>query len=222
MVMKNTLSPSLLAVDFTHIADQVQTVEKAGAHWLHLDVMDGCFVPNISFGPPVIQSIRGITDLTFDVHLMIEDPIRYVDAFKKAGADLLTFHAEAAPDIPAMIAAVKAAGLKCGISVNPGTPIEKVYPYISDVDMVLVMSVEPGFGGQKFMPIALEKIAQLKDAAKDTRPDLLIEVDGGINSENVSRVLAAGANVIVAGSAVFSGDIASNVETFLKLLDEDK
>ena len=220
--MKNTLSPSLLAVDFTHIADQVQTVEGAGAHWLHLDVMDGCFVPNISFGPPVIQSIRGITDLTFDVHLMIEDPIRYVDAFKKAGADLLTFHAEAAPDIPAMIAAVKAAGLKCGISVNPGTPIEKVYPYISDVDMVLVMSVEPGFGGQKFMPIALEKIAQLKDAAKDTRPDLLIEVDGGINSENVSRVLAAGANVIVAGSAVFSGDIASNVETFLKLLDEDK
>ena len=220
--MKNTLSPSLLAVDFTHIADQVQTVEGAGAHWLHLDVMDGCFVPNISFGPPVIQSIRGITDLTFDVHLMIEDPIRYVDAFKKAGADLLTFHAEAAPDIPAMIAAVKAAGLKCGISVNPGTPIERVYPYISDVDMVLVMSVEPGFGGQKFMPIALEKIAQLKDAAKDTRPDLLIEVDGGINSENVSRVLAAGANVIVAGSAVFSGDIASNVETFLKLLDEDK
>ncbi len=220
--MKNTLSPSLLAVDFTHIADQVKTVEEAGAHWLHLDVMDGCFVPNISFGPPVIQSIRGITDLTFDVHLMIEDPIRYVDAFKKAGADLLTFHAEAAPDIPAMIAAVKAAGLKCGISVNPGTPIERVYPYISDVDMVLVMSVEPGFGGQKFMPIALEKIAQLKDAAKDTRPDLLIEVDGGINSENVSRVLAAGANVIVAGSAVFSGDIASNVETFLKLLDEDK
>ena len=220
--MKNTLSPSLLAVDFTHIADQVQTVEGAGAHWLHLDVMDGCFVPNISFGPPVIQSIRGITDLTFDVHLMIEDPIRYVDAFKKAGADLLTFHAEAAPDIPAMIAAVKAAGLKCGISVNPGTPIERVYPYISDVDMVLVMSVEPGFGGQKFMPNALEKIAQLKDAAKDTRPDLLIEVDGGINSENVSRVLAAGANVIVAGSAVFSGDIASNVETFLKLLDEDK
>ena len=220
--MKNTLSPSLLAVDFTHIADQVQTVEEAGAHWLHLDVMDGCFVPNISFGPPVIQSIRGITDLTFDVHLMIEDPIRYVDAFKKDGADLLTFHAEAAPDIPAMIAAVKAAGLKCGISVNPGTPIEKVYPYISDVDMVLVMSVEPGFGGQKFMPIALEKIAQLKDAAKDTCPDLLIEVDGGINSENVSRVLAAGANVIVAGSAVFSGDIASNVETFLKLLDEDK
>lgn len=220
--MKNTLSPSLLAVDFTHIADQVKTVEEAGAHWLHLDVMDGCFVPNISFGPPVIQSIRGITDLTFDVHLMIEDPIRYVDAFKKAGADLLTFHVEAAPDIPAMIAAVKAAGLKCGISVNPGTPIERVYPYISDVDMVLVMSVEPGFGGQKFMPIALEKIAQLKDAVKDTRPDLLIEVDGGINSENVSRVLAAGANVIVAGSAVFSGDIAANVKTFLDLLNEDK
>ncbi len=220
--MKNILSPSLLAVDFAHIADHVQTVEKSGAHWLHLDVMDGSFVPNISFGPPVIQSIRGITDLTFDVHLMIEDPIRYIDAFKKAGADLLTFHVEAAPDIPAMIAAVKAAGLKCGISVNPGTPIERVYPYISDVDMVLVMSVEPGFGGQKFMPIALEKIAQLKDAVKDTRPDLLIEVDGGINSENVSRVLSAGANVIVAGSAVFSGDIAANVKTFLDLLNEDK
>lgn len=216
--MDNILSPSLLSIDFNNIEKNANVLDEAGVKWYHLDVMDGAFVPNISFGPPVIKAIRKITDAFFDVHLMINEPKRYIDAFKDAGADILTIHYEACEDLDETISLIRKAGLKCGLAINPETDTKVLKPYIDKVDMILIMSVHPGFGGQKFMPVAIEKLNKVKEWSEKINPDLLIEVDGGINFDNVSTVLDAGANVIVAGSACFNGDIAENVSRFFEVL----
>ena len=196
------ISPSLLAADFARLDRELAKIEAGGADWLHLDVMDGVFVPNISFGLPVIQSLRPVSRLTFDVHLMIQNPIRYVEAFQKAGADYLTFHLESEGDPGETIEAIHAAGMKAGLSIRPGTPVERLLPYLPGLELVLIMSVEPGFGGQKFMPGCLEKIAAVRAAA----PDIHISVDGGINGETGALCRKAGADVLVAGSYVFGAE----------------
>ncbi len=218
--MMNKLAPSILAADFKNLAQDIQKVEKAGAHMLHVDVMDGIFVPSISFGMPVIESIRSCTALPFDVHLMIEEPIRYIDTFKKCGADAITVHVEACKDVTATLQKIKEAGLGVGLSLSPETPIEEVYPYADMVDMILVMTVRPGFGGQKFMMETVDKIKNLRAYLKEKGLDTDIQVDGGIYAENLHIPLDAGANVIVAGSAIFKGDIEKNVADFLGILGE--
>lgn len=217
----NILSPSLLSVNFNNIQEDAHLLDKAGVKWYHLDVMDGVFVKNISFGPPVIQSIRKITESFFDVHLMITEPIRYAEVFRDAGADMITVHYEACADLDETIEAIRKTGAKVGLSINPDTDYRVVFPYLEKVDMILVMSVYPGFGGQKFIPSAIDKIKAVSDEAKRINKELYIEVDGGINLENVDSVLEAGANVIVAGSAVFKGDISTNIRAFFEKLGQN-
>ena len=202
--MEYVLSPSILAADFGRLAEQIKITEENGAKYLHLDVMDGVFVPSISFGMPVIKSIRKYSSQVFDVHLMIENPERYLDDFKVAGADIITVHAEATKHLHRTVTAIKELGLKAGVSLNPATPLSAIELVLSEVDMVLIMSVNPGFGGQKFIPFTLDKIRKLREMA----PDIDIEVDGGVNKDNVAELVRAGANVLVAGTAVFGGDIA--------------
>ena len=210
------LSPSILAADFSALGKQIKEVEAAGTGYLHIDVMDGCFVSSISFGMPVIQSIRKTTDLIFDVHLMIERPERYVEEFAAAGADIITFHIEATEDPAALIHKIHDLQLKAGLALKPATPVSAMIPYADMLDMLLVMTVEPGFGGQDYLPESPGRIAEAKRIfeARELAKD--IQVDGGIRADNVHVALEAGANVIVAGSAVFQGDIGKNIEKMQK------
>ena len=212
---KNILSPSILAADFSILGEQIKEAAAAGAEYLHIDVMDGVFVPSISFGLPVVSTIRKATNMVFDVHLMIVGPERYVKEFAQSGADSITFHLEAAEDADELIDHIHALGCKAGMSIKPQTPVEVVRKYLKKLDMLLVMTVEPGFGGQKYIPESTERIRQVRQMAEELQTDLDIQVDGGITQDNVKTVLNAGANVIVAGSAVFKGNITEKVHNLM-------
>lgn len=218
----NYLAPSVLSADFSTLGNDIAAVAAAGAEIIHLDVMDGQFVPNISFGAPVIASVRKVTDALFDVHLMIEEPVRYLEAFKKAGADIITVHYEACTDVKATLQKIESFGLKVGLAISPDTSVDVIEPYMSLVDMVLVMSVYPGFGGQSFIENSLDKVREVRRMADRLgKEDLWIEVDGGIGAANIRNVKAAGANVFVAGSAVFRGNAAENVRKLRELISDD-
>lgn len=208
------IAPSILSADFSKLGDEIENLNKGGADFIHIDVMDGRFVPNISFGMPIIKSIRNKTDKIFDVHLMIEEPSKYIDDFIDAGADLITIHYEAERHIDRTIQYIKSKGVKASVALNPGTPTFVLKDIISELDMVLIMSVNPGFGGQKFIPYSIDKIKEVKEMSKGVNENLLIQVDGGVDPSNVKKVVEAGANVIVAGSAVFkNGEIEKNISS---------
>lgn len=215
----NYLAPSLLSADFARLGEQMRIIDQAGAQFFHYDVMDGAFVPNISMGLPVLQSIRKVTKKKLDVHLMIEHPERYISDFADAGADILTVHAEACTHLDQIVSDIRREGLRAGVALNPSTPLNVLDYILPEIDMVLIMTVNPGYGGQKMIAYTLDKIRELRGIIQRRGLTTDIEVDGGIKIDNVDQFLAAGANVIVSGSGIFKGDLAGNVEAFLDKLD---
>jgi len=214
--MEKCLAPSILSADFGVLKEQLELIDDAGAQYVHFDVMDGVFVPSISYGMPVLKSIRKYTDRLFDVHLMIVDPERYIKDFAEAGADIITVHAEACKHLDATIELIKASGAMAGVAINPATPLSAISHVLEKVDMVLIMTVNPGFGGQSLIPYTLDKVRELSQLLNQKGLKIDIEVDGGINKDTIDDALDAGANIIVAGSAVFNGDISANVETLME------
>ncbi len=212
------IAPSILAADFNCLGKQIRELEENDVKILHVDVMDGMFVPSISFGMPVITSIRKESRLFFDVHLMVQEPIRYIEEFVKAGADSITIHIEACKDVEATIHKIKEMGIQCGISVNPETAVEKVLPYLEMVNMVLIMSVHPGFGGQKLIPETLDKVTYLVKEREGRNLEFRIEIDGGVNQGNLSRIVSLGVDVVVAGTAVFRGSIVENMKKIKEVM----
>lgn len=216
--MNNILSPSILSADFSNLGEQIKEVDQAGAQYIHIDVMDGFFVPSISFGMPVIKAIRPVTEKVFDVHLMIEKPERYIREFAECGSDIITFHLEACDCIRRTIDNIHSYGLKAGLSIKPATGVEELVPYMDVLDMVLIMSVEPGFGGQKYIAGSTEKIRKTRELINQSGRNIDLQVDGGVKQDNLQMILDAGANVIVAGSSIFKGDISQNVREMLRVL----
>lgn len=217
--MEYIFSPSILSADFAVLGEEMKATEAEGAKYLHFDVMDGMFVPSISFGMPVLKSIHNVTEQVMDVHLMIQEPIRYIREFKEAGADILTIHFEACEDVEATIEAIREHGMKVGLSICPETPVESIEHLLEKIDMLLIMSVHPGFGGQKFIPESLEKIRRARKMINDKNLNVDLEVDGGVYLENLKEILDAGVNVVVAGSAAFKGDTAKNTKEFMEILN---
>lgn len=216
--MKCVLAPSILSADFKNLGQEIKKTEDNGAEFLHFDVMDGLFVPSISFGVPVLKSIRSVTDQVIDAHLMIQDPIRYIETFKEAGADYVTVHLEACENVEKTLAKIHECGMKAGLSICPETAVETIIPYVEMVDLILIMGVHPGFGGQKLIPETFDRLRKVRQILDEKNPQVDVQVDGGIHLGNVREILDAGANIIVTGSAVFNGDVEENTRKFMEIL----
>lgn len=217
--MQNLFMPSILSADFADLGADIEKTKKGGAKYLHFDVMDGVFVPSISFGMPVLKCVRKVTDMFLDVHLMIIEPERYIDEFALLGADGITFHYETAKNPQALIEQIKSKGLKAGVAINPDTPVECIYNLLDAADMILIMTVQPGFGGQKYIEESTERIKKLRAKINECKVNCDIQVDGGINDITIKTVLDAGANAVVAGSAVFKGDITANTRKYMEMME---